>query len=75
MKTAAESLVEDGMMSVSQAMEFLSISRSHLYELMDRREIPWAKIGRSRRIPRAFLISYIASNLRGLDSVRTLEKG
>jgi excisionase family DNA binding protein len=75
MKSAAETLVEEGMMSVGEAMEFLSISRSHLYELMNKREIPWAKIGRSRRIPRSFLVSFVAASLRGLDDMRTLKEG
>ena len=67
MTTPKEELVADGMLSVDEAMEFLSVSRSHLYELMDRREIPWAKIGRSRRIPRKALIEFVAANLKGLD--------
>ena len=61
----AETMVEQGMVSIPDAMAFLSVSRSHLYQLMDQRVIPWAKIGRSRRIPRAFLVSYMAANLKG----------
>jgi excisionase family DNA binding protein len=74
MSTSRQELVADGMLSVDEAMEFLSVSRSHLYELMDRREIPWAKIGRSRRIPKAALVAYVAANLKGVDPLGTLER-
>jgi excisionase family DNA binding protein len=73
--TTAEELVEMGMMSVEEAMRFLSVSRSHLYELMNKREIPWAKVGRSRRIPRKALTAYVAANLHGLDPLRTFNRG
>lgn len=69
------SIVSEGMMSVDEAMEFLSISRSHLYQLMEDGEIPYAKIGRSRRIPKAALISYLAANLRGIDPLRRMQGG
>lgn len=63
----ARALVEGGLLSVEQAMEFLAISRSHLYELMDRGLVPYAKVGRCRRIPRDSLLDYVARNLKGLD--------
>ena len=46
-----ESTSQEGFASIRQAEEFLSISRSTLYTLMDRGELQYAKIGKSRRIP------------------------
>jgi excisionase family DNA binding protein len=44
-----------GFASVKEAGEFLSLSRSTIYDLMDRGELRYAKIGKSRRIPWAAL--------------------
>jgi excisionase family DNA binding protein len=41
----------DGLATIRQAEEFLAVSRSTLYVLMDKGELPYAKIGKSRRIP------------------------
>ncbi len=58
-------LVEDGLMTVREAADFLRISRSRLYELMDRGELIYLKLGRSRRIPRRAVIELAARALRG----------
>ena len=58
-------LVADGLVTVQEAAQFLSISRSKLYELMDNGELKFAKLGRSRRIPRRALIDLAASGLQG----------
>jgi excisionase family DNA binding protein len=58
-------LVEDGLVTVAQAAEFLSLSRATVYTLMDRGELPFAKIGRSRRIPRRAVVELAAQHLRG----------
>lgn len=65
-------LVEDGLLSIDEAMAFLSISRSTLYELMDKGLLPWSKIGRSRRIPRRALVSLAQLTLRGGQALTTL---
>jgi excisionase family DNA binding protein len=57
--------VEDGLVTVKQAAEFLAISVSGVYALMDRRELPFTKLGRSRRIPRRALVELAARNLVG----------
>lgn len=36
---------------IPEAVEVSSLSRSRLYELMDRGDLEFVKIGRSRRIP------------------------
>ncbi len=35
----------------AEAAEALGVSRSKMYELMNRRDIPWVLVGRSRRVP------------------------
>lgn len=37
--------------TVPEVSEFLSLSRSKIYELMDSGLLPYAKFGRSRRVP------------------------
>ncbi len=58
-------LVADGLVTVQEAAQFLSISRSKLYELMDNGELTFVKLGRSRRVPRRALIDLAASGLQG----------
>jgi excisionase family DNA binding protein len=58
-------LVADGLVTVQEAAEFVSISRSKLYELMDTGELVYVKIGRSRRVPRRALIDLAARGLKG----------
>jgi excisionase family DNA binding protein len=58
-------VVEDGLVTVKQAGEFLRISVAGVYALMARGELPYCKIGRSRRIPRRALVKLAARNLIG----------
>jgi excisionase family DNA binding protein len=44
-------LVGDGFASVREASKFLSMSRAKIYQLMNARELAYAKFGRSRRVP------------------------
>ena len=60
-----EELVADGLLTVSDAAGFLKVSRSRVYELMDRGELAFAKIGRSRRIPRRAVVELAARSLQG----------
>ncbi len=52
-------------MTVSEAAEYLSISRSKLYEMMDKGELAYVKLGRCRRIQRRDLIDLVSRQLRG----------
>lgn len=61
----SEDLVADGLVGNPEAGEFLSVSRSKLYELMDSGDLPFVKLGRSRRIPRRALVELAAKELRG----------
>ena len=58
-------LVADGLLTVKECAEFLHLSRSKVYELMDAGELCFAKLGRSRRIPRRAVIELAARELRG----------
>ncbi|MCH8891481.1 MAG: helix-turn-helix domain-containing protein [Myxococcales bacterium] len=52
MTSESTDLVSDGLMTVSEAAGFLRLSRSTIYLFMDRGELAFVKLGRSRRIPR-----------------------
>ena len=52
-------------MKLAAAAAFLSRSRATLYTLMDRGELPFVKIGRSRRIPKRAVVELAARGLRG----------
>jgi excisionase family DNA binding protein len=62
---ARAALVEEGLLKVTEAAEFLRLSRATLYSLMDRGELAFVKLGRSRRIPKRALIELAARELRG----------
>jgi excisionase family DNA binding protein len=50
-----ESLIDEGMMGVPEAGKFTGLGRTFLYQLMDRGELKYAKLGKRRLIPRAEL--------------------
>jgi excisionase family DNA binding protein len=50
-----------GLANIDAACRFLSISRTALYSLMDRNELQFIKIGKSRRIPWSALENLIAA--------------
>lgn len=61
-------LVSDGLVTVPEAAAFLSLSRSTLYALMERGDLPYVRIGAARRIPRKALVALALSNLTGMRS-------
>ena len=61
----ALTLVSRGLVSVRDAAAFLGVSRAFLYKEMQRGALPWARIGRVRRVPRAALVDYAAARLAG----------
>lgn len=65
MQITKEQTVLDGLVSIEDAMSFLSVGRSTIYELMDRGMLAYAKIGRSRRIPKRSLVWLAQENLKG----------
>lgn len=62
--SAAERAVEDGLLTVAEACDFLRTCRSALYRLMASGDLPSALIGRSRRIPRRALLRFAADRVR-----------
>lgn len=57
------SIVADGFAAVSEACEFLRLSRSTVYALMDAGQLRYARFGRARRIPRKAMVEYAERNL------------
>lgn len=51
------------LMTVAEAANTLNISRSHAYNLMDRGDLAYVKLGKSRRIPEAAVNQLITRNL------------
>lgn len=58
-------VMRDGLMTIGEACEFLSVSRSFVYQLLDTGQLPFVKMGKSRRIPKRALTQYAAGNLQG----------
>jgi excisionase family DNA binding protein len=64
-KNLAEEVVEDGLCTVKEAGAFLRVSIALIYRLMETGKLPYAKIGRCRRIPRRALVELAARHLVG----------
>jgi excisionase family DNA binding protein len=58
-------MVADGLMRVAEVAEFLSLSRAAVYQMMGRGELPFVKIGRSRRVPRRAVVEFAVSRTFG----------
>ena len=50
---------------VAAAAQFLALSRSKLYAMMDAGELEYVKIGRSRRISTAAILAVVETNRVG----------
>lgn len=61
----AHAIFADGLVTVIEAATFLGLSRSQVYALMERGQLVYVKLGRSRRIPRRALIELASKNLKG----------
>ena len=58
-----DELVEEGLATVPEAIEFLKVSRTTLYRLMDSGKLPYVSLGRCRRIPKRALTALAAGYL------------
>jgi excisionase family DNA binding protein len=58
-------LVSEGFAKLPEAGRFLGLSRATLYSLMNNGQLPFAKLGRSRRIPWRALKEWAARGLVG----------
>ena len=56
-------IVEEGLMRVGEVANFLGLSRASVYQLMERGELPWAKLGRARRVPRRAVVDLAAEKV------------
>ena len=65
MNDLSPKLLEDGLLTVAEAATFLRLSRSTLYGLMERGDLPFVCIGRTRRIPRRAVLYLAARCLKG----------
>jgi excisionase family DNA binding protein len=54
-----------GLASVKEAEQYLSLSRATLYGLMDKGELRYVKIGKSRRIPWSAIEDLVQKNTVG----------
>ena len=61
--TNNEMMVQEGLVTIEAAMEFLDISRASLYRLIDNGTLPTVKLIGARRIPRRALIDLAASRV------------
>jgi len=61
-------LLEDGLQRVSEAAQFLSISRASVYRLINEGILPTVKIGCSIRLPVRAVRDLAATNLSGVTS-------
>ena len=62
---ALEGLTAGGLCCVKEAARFLGLSRSTVYALMEQGQLPFVKLGRSRRIPRRALTTLAEAHLQG----------
>ena len=62
-ESARIALVKDGFLNIRQAEDFSGLKKSKLYALMQSGELPYAKIGAARKIPRKALLDFMAKNL------------
>ena len=51
--------MEKLLLSPEEAAEFLGVGRSRVYDLMRKRELLSVRIGKSRRVPVAAVLSYV----------------
>jgi excisionase family DNA binding protein len=58
-------LTADGFADVPEAAEYLCLSRSTVYKMMDNNDLPYAKFGKARRIPWRALREYAGRCLIG----------
>jgi excisionase family DNA binding protein len=63
------SAVAEGFASLTEAGNYLSLSRATLYKLMDGNELAYARFGRARRIPWTSLKAFAAKALVSHGSV------
>ncbi|MNL26807.1 Helix-turn-helix domain protein [compost metagenome] len=56
-------MAEYGLADIPEAAAFLRVSRSKVYEMLQRKELRSIWLGKCRRIPRLELINYVEQKL------------
>ena len=61
--------LDSGLQPVNKVARFLSLSRSKVYSLMETGELPYVKLGKSRRVRWEDVLQLVARNtvVRGLE--------
>ena len=57
----------EGFLTVREVADLLHLSRSSVYQLMQKGALPWIQIGRARRIPRAAIVDLAANCFYGAN--------
>ena len=65
MSDKEQEMMADGLCNVGEAARFLGLSRSTIYQMMDRGDLRYAKIRKNRRIPRAAFVELAAKCMVG----------
>jgi excisionase family DNA binding protein len=53
----------DGLTTVRKAADYLGLSRAAVYRLMDRGDLPYAKLGYARRVRWADVEAYVEASM------------
>lgn len=59
--------LDDGLMTIEEACRFAKVSRSRLYQLLQRGHLLSIKIGKSRRIPKAGLVAFLEAHIVNIE--------
>jgi excisionase family DNA binding protein len=64
-RNESERLVSDGAVPINEACRITGLGRTFLYQLMDRGELRYCKLGKRRLIPKMELTRLLANGLVG----------
>lgn len=69
---AGDGVWADGVISVTDAPAFCGVSRTELYQMMNRGELPWSKPARDRLIPRRALVALLEQHAHNTEAEASL---
>lgn len=58
--------MKDTMLTIPEVAEYLKMSRSKVYQLVQKRRIPHVKMGRNVRIKESDLVDWIEEQMQGV---------
>jgi excisionase family DNA binding protein len=56
-------MLDAGLITIKETARLLGMSVGFVYAEMDKRRLPWVKLGRARRIPRAAVLALMEKGL------------